>query len=514
MNRNALITTAAMVTLSGMLIIGCTGEDELATSKAADQPIVYTGFDPVVRIKSSLGTYCTATAIDSDLLITSASCVKPAGHSISDYVQVVATSGGNSSAVGRYSSYYIMSQDLYSNSYSGVTLTKRDFALIKFGAETFSYFYDTATGSSSTVGTTARVVSYGTGAAATFDRTIDQYYSWTNSPTTNGFFQMNAAGAGNSLNSNDGGAAVLVGDSTNGYQLIAVMSSIDSQYGYASALTDSVIQTLWGLFNNVSSVCSEIYKDINYKSTPFSFCNTDNEGGINGILASLSTSDPFKMFKAWKYTDWNDAASSLKLPSNTILTMYQNLSGDGSTITFQNAFPFGDVTNVSSLVDYSFNDKVSAFSAITTSAPSNYSFLIQTTVTGKCLDVSGGNSANGTSLLEWDCTKNNTNQLFRIEAVGNYYQIRHPATDNCLDVTGGGGDGTPMQLWHCVTNANQLFTITPNTTSNDVRDFTIKNKGTGKCLDMTDGNSTNGTVFTTWTCNSTNPNQNFALKLF
>ena len=80
MNRNALITTAAMVTLSGMLIIGCTGEDELATSKAADQPIVYTGFDPVVRIKSSLGTYCTATAIDSDLLITSASCVKPARH--------------------------------------------------------------------------------------------------------------------------------------------------------------------------------------------------------------------------------------------------------------------------------------------------------------------------------------------------------------------------------------------------------------------------------------------------
>jgi len=76
--------------------------------------------------------------------------------------------------------------------------------------------------------------------------------------------------------------------------------------------------------------------------------------------------------------------------------------------------------------------------------------------------------------------------------------------NKCLDVTGGStADGVKMQIYTCNTgNANQQFTTGGNT---------IAWTGKGKCLDLTSGVLTNGNVMQMWTCTG-GPNQvwNFA----
>lgn len=513
MSRDLLLVAAALLTY-GTLTGGCIPPSDEAGETAASQSITIVGYDPVVRIKTKNGSYCTATAIHDDLLLTTTGCLKD-GLFMSDYVTVAAASGANAGTVGKSSSYYVMSQLLYSTLLSGDTLNRRNFAFVKFGAGTFSSYYDPSTGSASNKNQTVRVVSYGSGVVAYADKIISDYIPYTDSAsnTTFGHFKV-GQGTGSTLDGSDGGAPILVSNGSS-YQLVAVLSSVDSQYGYASTITSSVYDyAVSTLFNKLSAVCVEAYKDINYGNESYSLCNTDNENGMNKILAGLTFADPYKMTSHGNASSWNDTISSLKLPQNTLVTLYQNTTSDGLTLSFQNIYPFGQATNVSSLVDYLFNDMLSAFSVVTTQSPSSYSFLIQIPLTGKCLDVSGGQSANGTPLFQWDCGWGNTNQVFKLESVGSYYQIRHVATDNCLDVTGGGGDGTAIQMWDCVQNDNQLFTITTNSYTSDARDFTIKNKGNGRCLDLTDGSSVNGQRITTWPCHDSNPNQSFALKVY
>ncbi|KAJ7190226.1 ricin B lectin domain-containing protein, partial [Mycena pura] len=75
--------------------------------------------------------------------------------------------------------------------------------------------------------------------------------------------------------------------------------------------------------------------------------------------------------------------------------------------------------------------------------------------------------------------------------------------DKCLDVTGGAtADGTKMQIWTCNTNnANQKWTLSGST---------IHWSGHSNCLDLTDGRVTNGNIIQIWTCTGGN-NQKWAL---
>ncbi|MBO4207873.1 ThuA domain-containing protein [Micromonospora echinofusca] len=62
----------------------------------------------------------------------------------------------------------------------------------------------------------------------------------------------------------------------------------------------------------------------------------------------------------------------------------------------------------------------------------------------------------------------------------------------CLDVANGGtADGTKVQLWTCNGTAAQTWTVTPNSTI----------KALGKCLDVSGGGTADGTKVQLWTCN-------------
>ncbi|MFJ9705226.1 ricin-type beta-trefoil lectin domain protein [Streptomyces sp. NPDC101234] len=106
---------------------------------------------------------------------------------------------------------------------------------------------------------------------------------------------------------------------------------------------------------------------------------------------------------------------------------------------------------------------------------------------GKCVDVAGANSANGTAVQLYDCNGSAAQQW----TVGSDGTIR--ALGKCMDVTGGGtADGTAVQLYDCNGSAAQKWAVS---SAND-----IVNPQANKCLDVTGNNSANGTRLQIWTC--------------
>jgi beta-glucanase (GH16 family) len=106
---------------------------------------------------------------------------------------------------------------------------------------------------------------------------------------------------------------------------------------------------------------------------------------------------------------------------------------------------------------------------------------------GKCVDVNGANSANGTAVQLYDCNGSTAQQW----TVGSDGTIR--ALGKCLDVASGGtADGTKVQLYDCNGSTAQQWAVS---SAND-----IVNPQANKCLDVTGNNSANGTALQIWTC--------------
>ena len=76
---------------------------------------------------------------------------------------------------------------------------------------------------------------------------------------------------------------------------------------------------------------------------------------------------------------------------------------------------------------------------------------------GKCLDATGGGTANGTKIEIWDCNGGG-NQVWQAYNGG----YRNPASGRCLDDPGlSTTDGTQLVLWDCNGGANQKWTTLP-----------------------------------------------------
>ncbi|MEV6846127.1 ricin-type beta-trefoil lectin domain protein [Actinoplanes sp. NPDC051411] len=107
---------------------------------------------------------------------------------------------------------------------------------------------------------------------------------------------------------------------------------------------------------------------------------------------------------------------------------------------------------------------------------------------GRCVDVPGGATANGTAVALWDCNSG-SNQQWTL-TTGRQLQ----SLGKCLDVNGAGAaDGTVVQLWDCNSGSNQQWTVNS--------DGTVVGAGSGKCLDATGHGTANGTAIEIWTCN-------------
>ena len=110
-----------------------------------------------------------------------------------------------------------------------------------------------------------------------------------------------------------------------------------------------------------------------------------------------------------------------------------------------------------------------------------------TGIGGKCVDVAGANTANGTPVQLYDCNGTAAQQW----TVGTDGSIR--ALGKCLDVSSGStADGAKVQLWDCNGTGAQRWAISG---AND-----IVNIAADKCLDAEGNTSANGTRLQIWSC--------------
>ncbi|MGW5372706.1 lectin [Streptomyces sp. NPDC004009] len=107
---------------------------------------------------------------------------------------------------------------------------------------------------------------------------------------------------------------------------------------------------------------------------------------------------------------------------------------------------------------------------------------------GKCLDVAGGSSANGTAVQLYDCN-GSAAQRWTVAADGSVQ-----ALGKCLDVTSAStADGAKVQLYDCNGTGAQRWSYNPATGD-------VVNTAAGKCLDVTDNSSANGARAQIWSC--------------
>jgi V8-like Glu-specific endopeptidase len=501
--------------------LGCIAESESDPAFDAEDtaespaPLVNgtttTDFAPVVRISWSDSNYtysCTGTAIADDLLVTASHCVK-SGMAEADYIKVSVAHGANASAVGKYSSYFIMSEDIYNNvsDANNNDYYYRDFTFIKFGAGTFSSYYGTTYGGTSLAGATVTKVGFGGDTTKEYaTKTISSIGQFDAGDYAVAYTNRNGA---YTESGDSGGPLLKWNGTTSAWEVLGVVFGHSSAADYHPMFT-SVMEShiLAPLRSELPRYCNESFEHTNYSGFSWSLCNTTSLGyGLDGF------SDPFIARSHWNHSVWNDEMSSMTLPTaNTTLTLYEGTGPSGSSVTFQNHFPFGNGSSVPSLVNEGFNDDVSAYSISSGGSGTTTDWLLEITRHGKCIDTSNTTVA-GTNVYQWTCYSENTNQLFRIESVGSSYRIKHTASGLCLGAENGGtSNGTKIELQTCDNSNKQLYTMSSNGSTSSVRDFKMVNVNSGRCVDLDAGSSSNGASIKIWECDSTNANQNFALK--
>ncbi|GAA3648158.1 lysophospholipase L1-like esterase [Lentzea atacamensis] len=107
---------------------------------------------------------------------------------------------------------------------------------------------------------------------------------------------------------------------------------------------------------------------------------------------------------------------------------------------------------------------------------------------GRCVDVPGATTTNGTQTQLWDC-HSGTNQSW---AYTSNRQLVVYGT-KCLDASGWGTtNGTQVAIWDCTGGANQQWNVNAN--------GTITNALSNLCLDASGQGSANGTKLILWSC--------------
>ena len=104
---------------------------------------------------------------------------------------------------------------------------------------------------------------------------------------------------------------------------------------------------------------------------------------------------------------------------------------------------------------------------------------------GRCLDVPGSGTTNGTQPIIWDCT-GSTNQQWTTN--GQTVQ----ALGKCLDAPANATAGAKATIWDCNGGANQQWTLNA--------DGTVRSVQSGLCLDVDHNLTANGTAVLLWTC--------------
>jgi hypothetical protein len=121
---------------------------------------------------------------------------------------------------------------------------------------------------------------------------------------------------------------------------------------------------------------------------------------------------------------------------------------------------------------------------------------------GKCLTLQPNDNAlldnglrivqqtcNGSPLQDWQFLQVGDVCTPRCPSDVPLFWIQNRANGKCMDLNNGASaNGTPVQQWSCVDNDNMHWTLNPHPRNVGPGDyFTVVNKRAGTCLDVTDG---------------------------
>jgi hypothetical protein len=118
---------------------------------------------------------------------------------------------------------------------------------------------------------------------------------------------------------------------------------------------------------------------------------------------------------------------------------------------------------------------------------------------GRCLDITGQSTTNGTQAQLYDCW-GGSNQRFTYTS-GKQLQVYG---NKCLDASGQGtSNGTAVVIWDCNGQTNQQWNVNANGTITGVQ--------SGLCVDAYGAGTANGTKIILWSCNGQS-NQQWSMR--
>jgi len=133
-----------------------------------------------------------------------------------------------------------------------------------------------------------------------------------------------------------------------------------------------------------------------------------------------------------------------------------------------------------------------AYSAIWT-ALGGLTGQVRGVASGRCLDVPGASTTNGTQIIVWDCNgRPNQQWTYTVGKQLNVYG------NKCLDAyQNGTSNGTKVVIYDCNSGTNQQWTLNPN--------GSITNLRSGLCLDAAGAGK--GALAQLWSCSGANNQQ-------
>ncbi|WP_369173366.1 family 43 glycosylhydrolase [Streptomyces sp. R28] len=131
----------------------------------------------------------------------------------------------------------------------------------------------------------------------------------------------------------------------------------------------------------------------------------------------------------------------------------------------------------------------------TAATPTSYTLVNRNS--GKCLDVNGGNTADGTNIFQWSCT-GGANQKWKLEDLGDdTNRLVNVATGKVMDTAEcSASDGADIRQWSWLNNKCQRSRLVFTASGDYVR---IVNESTGKVADVADCGTANGADVRQWT---------------
>jgi hypothetical protein len=122
---------------------------------------------------------------------------------------------------------------------------------------------------------------------------------------------------------------------------------------------------------------------------------------------------------------------------------------------------------------------------------------VQSLISGKCLDLPGGQAGDGTAAIQYDC-HGGPNQQWALEAAGDAgYRIVSRMSHKCIGTDPGrGADGGPIVQTPCGSAPGQVWALEGSNNT-----YVLRNVASRRCLDVPGGSLANGAKLIAWACN-------------